>query len=98
MSGGIFLQVFAVVGEASEVLGLYVMQGKGKRHVAEAVMMAVGLTVCGDVDDLSPRALLGEASEEAMGEGFPVLQKPLKGHGTRDWAIVEEERNFPTRG
>ena len=50
------LQVLAIVGDHSGIVALDLMKRIGERHVALLVMMAVGLPVCGDMNDLRPRS------------------------------------------
>ena len=89
------LQIFAVVGEAGEVVGFDVVQGVGQCHVAVAVMVAVGLAVGGDVHQLGPVAVLGKCSGQTVGEILPTIQQALEGDGPGNRAVIEEEVDGP---
>jgi hypothetical protein len=72
MSGRMLLQVFAVVGDLRQIIGLNVAQDVGQCHIPEAVMVAIGLTVSGDMDKLGKRTCLGKGTDEPLGELFPI--------------------------
>ena len=61
------------------------------------MVVAVGLVVGGDVDELRVRAPLGERAEEAVGEVLAAGQEALEGDGARDRTVVEEDRHRPSR-
>jgi hypothetical protein len=50
MSGRVFLQVFPIVGDPGQAVGLNVFQGVGQGHISVTVMVAVGFPVGGDMD------------------------------------------------
>ena len=52
-----FLKVFGVIGDFSQVMRPYIVKGKCQSHITETVVMAVGLAVSGDVDELGPVSL-----------------------------------------
>ena len=74
-----------------ELLLVDVVERVGEGHVAVAVMVAVGLAVGGDVDELRMRAPFAERAEEAMREVLAAREQPLEGDGARDRAVVEED-------
>src|SRR5580700_4942015 len=84
-------EVFAIVSEAGELVGFNVMQRVGERHLTFVMMMAVGFSVGGDVHELRPAAVLGEATDEAAGKAFAVREQPFKSDGPGDGAVVEKQ-------
>src|SRR3989338_320980 len=48
----VFFQIFAVDGHPREIVGSDMMQAIGQAHFTETVMMAVGLAVGSDMDEL----------------------------------------------
>src|SRR5574337_266487 len=94
----ILLQVLAVVGEASEIIGLKVVEGIGQRHLPKPMMVAVGLAVGSDVDELGPGSRLGKGIYEATGQVFAFCEQPLESDCTRNRAVVKEEVQFSARG
>ena len=90
-------EVLAVVGELRQLVGFDVMQRVGERHLALEMMVAVGLAVGGDVHELRPAAVLGEAADQAVGEAFAIGEQPFEGDGAGDGAVVEEEVDAAAR-
>jgi hypothetical protein len=87
------LQVVPVDRDLGQAALLDVAQGVGQGHLAEAVMVPVGLAVGGDVDDLGPASLphaAGEGAGEAIGELLAVAEERAEGDVVRDRAVVEE--------
>src|SRR5262249_45602323 len=72
---------------------LYGMRRISQRHVAVAMMVAVGLAIRGDVDELSPGAGIREPTSQPLRELLATLQQLLKSHGLGDRAIVKEQIN-----
>ena len=60
-------------------------------HVAVPVMMAVAFSVGGDVDELGFAAAVVETLFETANEAFTGVEQTLKGHGARDWSVIEED-------
>ena len=91
------LQELAVVGESDRVVFFHLAKGIGEGHVAVAVVVAVGLAVGRDVDQLRPRGppglgiLGGEGAEEPADQGLAAREEPIESDGARDGAVVEEE-------
>ena len=89
-------QVLPVVGEPRMVVPLDLVQRRGKRHVPEFLVVAVGLPVGGDVHELRPVAVVAEASQKPRGEPLPGIQEVFEGDGARDRPVVEEEVDAPS--
>ena len=68
--------------------------GRGQRHLAEAMVMAVGLAVGRDLDELGVRGGLVEAGQEACRQRIARAEEPVEGHGVGDRSVVEEERQL----
>ena len=73
------------------------MQGVGQRHVAVAMMMAVGFAVGGDMDELIPVAAVVNALSEPVREAFAAGQQLLEGDRLRDGRVVEEQGDRAAR-
>ena len=58
----VLFELFPIVREAREIIGVDVIEGIRQGHVAMPVVVAIGLTVGGDMDQLRPRALLREGA------------------------------------
>ena len=90
-------QVLAVVGQAGPARRLEVVQRIGERHVAEPVVVPIGLAVGRDRDELVAVGL-AEGSEQTLHEQLATLEQLLEGHGPRDPAVVEEDRDRSAGG
>ena len=90
-------EILAVVGEPGELVGLDVMQRVGQRHLALEMMMAVGLAVSGDVHELRPAAVLGEAADQPVGETFAIGEQAFEGDGAGDGSVVEKQVDAAAR-
>ena len=71
--------------------------GRGKRHLAEAVVVAVGLAVRRDVDQLAVRAPPSNAARRRRRSASPRAEEPVERHRVGDRPVVEEERERPAR-
>ena len=92
LGGRVPLQVLAVVGEPRQALLLDVSKRVGQRHLAVAVVVAVGLAVGRDVDELGPVAGCRRRPRPRRSARYsPSSQEPLEGHRPGDRAVVEEE-------
>src|SRR6266404_4624472 len=97
MDGGMLFQIFPEVRELGELVRFDVIEGGGQCHLAEAVMMAVGLAIGGDMHQLRPRPhVLREAGHDSLGKSFSVAQEIFEGHRARNRAIEESMRSPPT--
>ena len=67
--------------ELGQVLRDNVLQCIGQRHVTMWVVVAVGLSVRGDMHQFGPRALLHEGAEKPARKAFPVVEDSLQGNG-----------------
>src|SRR3970282_413854 len=61
-------------------------------------MMAVTLTVGGDVHQLRFVALRRERSHKAFGKMFAAGKQPFKGDGAGNRSVVKKQRDSPPRG
>ena len=60
-----------------QVVGLDVIERIGKGHVTETVMVTVGFTVGGNVNQLGPVTVLRKTFKELLRERFAVAQYQL---------------------
>src|SRR4030042_6167695 len=88
--GGMFLEVFAIIGDLCQALGFDEMKAEGKRHFTKTVMMAVTFPVGCDMDQLGPLPGVMEGREQPGGKGLAVFQQTSKGNVLGDRSIVEE--------
>ena len=95
MDRRVALQVLAVVGQADGVVPLQGVEGPGQGHLAVGVVVAVGLAVGGDVDELGLLPLGVEARQQPPGEPGPVLEQVLEGDRPGDRSVVEEQGDRP---
>ena len=88
----------AVVRERRRALGLDLLDCRRERHLAEAVVVAIGLAIRRAVDELGPRARLGEGRVEPRHEVLGALEQPVERDRAREVPVVEEDRQRePTR-
>ena len=80
MGRGMMLQVLTIVRQPGKVVGFNVVEGGGKGHVAEFMMMPVRFAVGGDVQELRPVPPVREAVHEALGKRFAAVQQVFEGH------------------
>ena len=85
-------QVLGEVGEARAVVVVEQGDRACQGHLAEAVVMAIGLAVGGDRQQAARRraARLG-ALAEAVGEVAAVVEQAIEGDVARQWTVVEDE-------
>src|SRR5512133_754275 len=95
--GRMLFKIFAVVGELGEIVGLDVLHGIRERHLAVAMVMAVGLAICRDVHQLRPITSVGEATEDSLGEVLTIPQESFKGDCLGNRAVVKEEIDDSSR-
>ena len=55
------------------------------------MMMAEGLAVGGNVDQLRPTALTRDGAQEPSGQVFTSIQQPFESHGLGDGTIIKEK-------
>jgi len=91
MSWWILGQVFTVIGDSCQIVVFYVVEGKSQRHIPETMVVPVGLTVIGDIDQLRQGVFFGEGIDETAGEVITALEKVLKGYIVGDGTIVEKQ-------
>ena len=91
------LEVVPVDGDLREPVLLDVAEGVGQGHLAEAVMVPVGLAVGGDVDELGTAGLRRESGDEPLRESLAVPEEVAEGEIVGDRAVVEEEGDRPAR-
>src|SRR5207248_392746 len=58
-------------------------------------VMAIGLAVGGDVNELRSFTVAVKSCEQPVGEVFAARQESFEGDGARDGAVVKEERDGP---
>ena len=93
----VLFQILAVVGETGEAIGLNVVECVGEGHVTEPMVVTVGFTICGDMDDLRPFRCLGKRGEKPFGKGFSTLEESFKGNRPRNRTVIEEDGHGPAR-
>src|SRR5207302_3118049 len=72
MDRRMLLQEFSVVREAGDFAGFDVVQSEGESHIAVSPVMAVGLAIGGDVNQLGPGTRIRECSDKSVGETLTV--------------------------
>ena len=82
----------AVVRERRCALRLDLLHGRRQRHLAEAAVVAVRLAVGRALDELRPRARVGEGRAQPRHEVLGALQQPLERDRAGDGSVVEEHR------
>ncbi len=82
-----------LVSRMRRLLDRVVITRNGK---PEAVMMAKGLTVAGDVNELRCRILLIQRPEQTFGKGLAAFEQIAEGNLLRDRAVVEKEGDRPS--
>ena len=60
-----------------------------------AMVMTVGLTIGGDMDQLGVFSTRREGAYQAVGEHLAALEQALESDRSTDWPIVEEEVDRP---
>src|SRR5262245_65108105 len=83
MSRRMSFEVLAIVRKFCQLSGLDSVQGIGESHVAEAVVMAVTLTVRGDMDELRPVGFIVEGSAEPIGQLLAAGEQSFNGDSAR---------------
>src|SRR6185369_9570521 len=90
-------QKFAVVGEPGHPSLLNVVQCMSQRHLAEGVVMAVGLAVGGDADEFRPLPGGGKAARQAGGKYLAVIKQFFEGNRLGNGTVIKEQGNAPSR-
>src|SRR5215510_9554907 len=67
------------------------MQSIGQRHVAIAVMVAVGFTVRGNVHELRPRTRVRKPALQSPGKLLTAVQQLLECYRLGNGSIVKEQ-------
>jgi len=70
------------------------VQAPGKRHLAEAVMMAKGLSICRKVDKIPP----GRGRKESIGKMVTILKQVTECHLQPYGSIVKEDCDIALTG
>jgi hypothetical protein len=84
-------QVLAVIDDLSEFLRFDVIERVCQAHLAKAVMVTIGLTVGGDVNQFRPGPrLLRKGAQQPLSKLLAVVEKSFKGDGARDRPVIEE--------
>src|SRR5258708_1601989 len=91
MGRGELFQELTVIREVGDVFRVDFVQRVGQGHVAVLVMMAVGLTVSGNVHELRPGALVRESAAQAFDKALATVQQFFKCHSLRDWTVIKEQ-------
>ena len=68
-----------------------------ERHLAEAMVMSVGLAVGREVHQLRPGPVV-EGRQHPAGERVAAVQHPFEGDAASEARVIEEERDRATRG
>ncbi len=89
--GWILFQIFAVIGDLCQIIGLNIVKGESQRHIPEAVMVTIGLSISGNVDELSTSAFFREGVDKPMSKVITAVEQVFKGDLTRYRAIVKKE-------
>ena len=89
--GRMIFQELAIVGDLRQLLAVDVVERIGQRHVAVAMMVAVRLSIGGDVDQLRTLTIDRKAAGETVGETLTIIQQTFKGNRLRQRSVVEEE-------
>src|SRR5881296_1024900 len=73
--GAMTLEILAVVGHHSRIVGLDLMERIGQCHIALVVVMTVCFAIRGDVNKLRPRACVRECGCEAPRKVLAFLEQ-----------------------
>jgi len=72
------------------------VEQKRYRHIAELMMMPVGLTVGRDMDQL--RRVAGNKRRcQTISKTYPILQQITEGDTLRDRAVIKKQRDRSSR-
>src|SRR5258708_7057560 len=63
--------------------------------IAAAMMVAVGLPVGGNMNQLGPRPLVGKRIHQSLRKTLSVVEQTLKCDAMRDRSVVEEKTDRP---
>jgi hypothetical protein len=92
VGGRVVCQERGVVGEPGPGAGLQHLQGIGQGHFAEAVVVAIGLTVGGHVDEaIAGASVVARGAQQAVGERLTAVQEPAEGDLPGHGVLVEEQ-------
>src|SRR5258708_20696293 len=92
------LEKLRIVCQFSEFVGFDVVQGVGKRHFSEAVVMAIAFTVGCNVHQLRPITGIGKSAYKTVGKPLAVIEEAFKCHPLRDLPIIKKHAGgFPRR-
>ena len=84
-------QKLSIVGQAHMGLRLNGMESISQRHVAIAMMMAIGLAIGGNVHELGPGAGIRKSALESRGKLLSTIEQFFKRYCLGDRAVVEEK-------
>ncbi len=87
------LEKLAIICKLRELIRLDVMQRIRKRHLTEAMMMAVTLAVCRDVHQLRPLPRVRKAAHQAVGKTLAIVQQSFEGHALRNGPVIKKYGN-----
>ena len=93
-----FLEELAIVGETYVRHCENFLESVRQGHFPKAVMMAVGFSIRGYVDELRPCSFIVERGHEALRETVAAVQEFFKRDGLRNRCIVEKERDGASCG
>ena len=86
-----------VVGQRRSAAGLDPGAGGRQRHLPEAMVMAVGLAVGRDLNELRVRGALVEPGQETRRHRVARAEEPIEGDPVGDRSVVEKESQRPAR-
>src|SRR5207237_4731422 len=92
------LEVFTVVRQSGEIVAFNMMQRIGECHFALFVMVAVGLAVGCDMNNLRPGSRIRKRGLQTAGQVFSLFEQVLKGDRLGNRAVVKKHRYPPARG
>src|SRR5262245_56357635 len=94
--GRMQFEELAVDGEPREPLRFDMIERIGERHLAEAMVMPVGLSVRRRMRELW-RVIDGESLGPSSGERLTVIEQAGEGDVLRDRPVIEEDREAAAR-
>src|SRR5262249_54144200 len=97
VSRRMLLEILAIVGQPPQLVALDVVQRVGQSHFAVPVMVAVGLAVGGNIDQLTPLASIAESAHQAIGQALAARQQTFKSTRPRHRSIIKEQCDASTR-
>src|SRR4051794_9236713 len=69
------VQIFAIIRYCSQLVSVDMKQRIGESHIAVLMMVAVGLSVSGDMNDLRAAAMVRKSGSQTVGQILASVQQ-----------------------